>query len=101
MNIQKIILGLVFAIFALTASAQTATPVVKDRQVNQQKRIVKGVKEGELSKKEVARLERQQRSVNRSKRRAKSDGKVTKGEKARIHAKQNRTSRTIKRAKNN
>ena len=101
MKLRKLFVALVFILFAAAASAQTATPVVKDRQVTQQKRIVDGVKDGELNKKEVKKLERQQRSINRSKRRAKADGEVTKAERAKIHARQNRASRKIKRAKHN
>ena len=99
MKIQKLILGLVFAIGAFTAGAQTATPIVKDRQVNQQKRILKGAKDGEVNKKEFVRLERQQKRINRSKKRAKADGEVSGKERAKLHARQNRASRNIKQAK--
>ncbi|PHN06857.1 hypothetical protein CRP01_10580 [Flavilitoribacter nigricans DSM 23189 = NBRC 102662] len=85
----------------MAASAQTATPKVADRQVNQQKRIIKGAKDGEVSKKEAVRLERQQKRINRSKKRAKADGEVTKKERAKLHARQNKASRNIKRAKKN
>lgn len=101
MKVQKLFLGLVFVLFAMAASAQTATPKVTDRQVNQQKRIVKGVKNGKLNKKETVKLERQQRRINRSKKRAKADGNVSKKERAKIHARQNKASRNIKRAKKN
>lgn len=101
MKIQKLILGLVLVLFGFAASAQTATPKVKDRQVNQQKRILKGAKEGEVSKKELVRLERQQKRINRSKKRAKADGVVTGKEKATLHGRQNRAGRNIRRAKNN
>ncbi len=101
MKIQKLVLGLVFVLFAMAAQAQTATPKVTDRQVNQQKRILKGAKAGEVNKKEAIKLEKQQRRINRSKKRAKADGEVTKKEKAKLHARQNKASRNIKRAKNN
>lgn len=101
MKIRKLFFALFFAFFAFGLNAQTITPGVKDRQVRQQKRIVKGVSDGELSKKEVKVLERQQRRINRSKRKAKADGKVTKAESATLHARQNRAGRKIRRAKNN
>lgn len=101
MKIQKLFLGLVFVLFAMAASAQTATPKVTDRQVNQQKRIVKGAKSGDLNKREAVKLEKQQRRINRSKKRAKADGKVTKKERVKLHTRQNRASRNIKRAKKN
>lgn len=101
MKIQKLLLGLVFALFAFTAGAQTATPKVKDRQVNQQKRILKGAKNGNVDKKEFVKLERQQKRINRSKRRAKADGKVSGKERVKLHARQNKAGRNIKRAKKN
>jgi hypothetical protein len=101
MKSRALFLALFFVFFAIAVSAQTATPGVRNRQNTQQKRIVKGAKEGELDKKEVKKLERQQRSINRSKRRAKADGEVTKGERAKLRARQNRAGRDIKRAKKN
>ncbi|MBX2874665.1 MAG: hypothetical protein KTR30_21260 [Saprospiraceae bacterium] len=101
MKIQKLLLGLIFALFTLAASAQTATPGVQKRQVKQQKRILKGAKKGDVSKKEFKHLQGQQRRINRTKKRAKSDGKVTKKERVGIHARQNRASKKIRRAKNN
>lgn len=87
--------------FAFTTSAQTATPKVTKRQVNQKKRTVNGVKTGELTKGEVAQINAQQKSVNRTKKRAKSDGTVTKKERAVIHKRQNNASKNIARKKNN
>lgn len=101
MKIQKLLLGFVLVLFTVSAGAQTATPKVKDRQVTQQKRILKGVKDGEVNKKEAVKLERQQRRINRSKKRAKADGDVTMKERAKLHARQNKASRKIKKAKNN
>lgn len=101
MNLQKWILSLAFLILAVGMQAQTATPVVKDRQVNQQKKILKGAKQGKVDKKEFVRLERQQRRINRSKKRAKADGKVTRKERAGLHKRQNRANRNIRRAKKN
>jgi hypothetical protein len=101
MKIQKLILGLVFVLFAMAASAQTASPKVSKRQVNQQKRIIKGAKNGTINKQEAIKLEKQQKRINRSKKKAKADGKMTKKERAKLHARQNKASRNIKRAKKN
>lgn len=90
-------LGMVFS-----ASAQNSkTPKASKRQVVQTKRIKQGVNSGELTRGEVAVLGKQQRSINRSKRRAKADGQVTRGERAQIHNRQNRANRNIVRKKNN
>lgn len=87
-------------VYSATAQSQT-TPRAAQRQVTQTKRIKQGVRSGELTKGEAAVLGKQQRSINRSKRRAKADGQVTRRERATIQTRQNRASRNIKRKKNN
>jgi hypothetical protein len=84
-----------------TVVAQTATPRVTKRQVNQQARIKEGVKSGELTPAETRRLERQQAKIQHDKRVAKSDGVVTPQEKAKIAHEQNRASKNIYRKKHN
>lgn len=79
--------------------AQNTRHVTKS-QVRQQKRIVQGAKSGELTRQEIKQLERQQRHINRSKKRAKADGVVTPAERVRLNGKQNRASRNIRRQKN-
>ncbi|MCH2046664.1 MAG: hypothetical protein MK212_21300 [Saprospiraceae bacterium] len=102
MKLKGMIFGLA-ALFFITnnADAQTRTPKVSKRQVNQQKRIGHGIKSGELTRGEVYRLERQQRDVHRTKRAAKADGVVTGRERAVIHHKQNRASANIYHKKHN
>ncbi len=96
-----IILGLfVFGVATFT-NAQSKTPAVTKRQVNQQKRIVHGVKSGELTKGEVIQLERQQKNIQQTKRAAKADGVVTKRERVIIHHKQNKASANVYRKKHN
>lgn len=87
--------------FAFTTQAQTATPKVTKRQVKQQKRIQHGVANGELTKGETVKLQKQQQRINRSKKRAKADGNVTKKEKAVIHTRQSAASGNIAKKKNN
>ena len=99
MKLKVIIFGLFVFGFAFAGEAQTATPKVKDRQVNQQKRIRQGAKSGELTKKEAVKLQAQQKHIQRTKKRAKADGKVTKKERAKIHNKQNKASKNIRRQK--
>jgi redox-sensitive bicupin YhaK (pirin superfamily) len=86
---------------ALGAAAQDKTPVVKQREINQQKRIEQGVKSGELTRGETARLERQQAKIKTDKLMAKADGKVTPKERAKLQREQNRASRAIYKAKHN
>ena len=84
---------------ALIVSAQTATPGVTERQVNQQERIKEGVKSGELNKRETRRLEMREAKIQHDKKVAKSDGVVTSGERAKLQREENRTSRAIYRQK--
>lgn len=98
-----IFIASICVIFGLSvmASAQTKTPKVKKRQINQQKRIFKGVKNGSVTGKEYKKLQKQQIKTQKAKKRAKSDGVVTKKERVKLHKRQNKNSRTIFRAKHN
>ena len=79
----------------------TATPRVHHRQVRQQERIGQGVRSGQVTPREGARLEHGQARIERMKERAKADGVVTRAERARIAHAQNVQSRRIYRAKHN
>ena len=98
---------LLFAASAITllmsgmAYAEAETPVIDQRQANQEQRIDQGVASGQLNKREASRLNRQQKHINKIEDRAKSDGAVTKKERARINAAQNRASRHLAREKHN
>ena len=84
--------------FGQDANVRTRTD---KRQVAQRARIHEGRKDGEVTRREAAVLNAEQRHVRRSERRAKADGEVTPQEKRRLERKQNRTSRHIRRAKSN
>jgi hypothetical protein len=71
------------------------------RNVNQEQRIENGVKSGQLTAGETARLERQQSRIDRREGRAAADGHVGPGEQARIQRGENRASRNIFRKKHN
>jgi uncharacterized membrane protein YebE (DUF533 family) len=86
---------LAFVTIASAGFAQTKTPVVKERQENQQKRIAAGVKDGELTAKETEHLEGREAKIQADKKAAKSDGTVTKQERAKLRREQNRASRAI------
>ena len=85
----------VLAAFALPVLAQTNTPNVDQRQANQQQRIDQGVKSGELTGREAARLEKGQERVQKMEDKAKADGAVTKKERARLQQAENVQSRHI------
>src|SRR5207245_6854408 len=86
-------LGLAFcgAAFAQAGTIQ--------RDVNQQQRIEQGLKSGQLTTREAARLEREEARVERDQARAMQDGKLSPAEKARLAREQNKVSRDIYREK--
>ncbi|MFN7946140.1 MAG: hypothetical protein U0Z53_12370 [Blastocatellia bacterium] len=93
--------GLTLVTFAQDPAPGTRTPGVTDRQQNQQRRIRRGVRSGELTRKETRRLEKEQKEIHQEKKEAKADGTVTAQERREIHKDQNKASRDIYRAKHN
>ena len=69
----------------LVAGAQTNTPRVDQREVNQEVRIQQGVASGSLTQKETMRLENGQQRVQNMETQAKADGVVTKQERSKLH----------------
>ena len=82
-----------------TAFAEGETPVIDERQMNQERRIDQGIASGQLNEREATRLNNQQERINKMEDKAKSDGIMTKKERARINAAQDRSSRHIARQK--
>lgn len=95
-------MSLIFALFVMicglsleAAAQQDKRAGVNKHQRHQQKRIYKGVKSEELTRKEFYRLEREQAQIRQMERRFKSDGKLTKRERARLAYEQKQASRHI------
>lgn len=86
-------------LISAAAYAQDATPKVDARKKEQRARIRQGRASGELTNKEAAGLNAQQRHIRRSERRAKADGTVTPAERKKLKREQNRASRNIRRQK--
>src|ERR1700720_1852377 len=76
---------------------------VGQRQENQQDRIAQGVKSGQLTAGETAKLENNQRAINQQVKadRAANGGKLTAGEKAQVNKEQNQQSKNIYNKKHN
>jgi len=100
MKAKLVLLGLLFIGFSAGSFAQSI-PVSNKIQRNQIKRIVHGVKTGELTKGETKKLVGQQIHINRTKRRAKADGNVTRRERREINRKQHRANSNIYHKKHN
>ena len=76
---------------------------VGQRRENQQDRIAQGIKSGQLTAGETAKLENQQRGINQqvAADRAANGGKLTPGEKQQINKEQNAASKNIYNKKHN
>lgn len=80
---------------AAPAFADTYEQIINRRQDRQEERIDQGIKSGELTRREAARLERGQNHVNRMENRALADGTISRGEFRRIERAQNVESHRI------
>ena len=76
---------------------------VGQRRENQQDRIAQGIKSGQLTAGETAKLEKQQSAINHqvATDRAANGGKLTPAEKAQVNKEQNRASKNIYNKKHN
>ena len=76
---------------------------VNAREQRQQNRIANGMKSGELTPKETARLEKQQQHIVKQEKKdmAKDNGHLTKKDQAQLNREQNKASRDIYKDKHN
>lgn len=90
--------------FAGATFAQTVTPPAKDpaatpgidkRQASQEKRIDQGVKSGQLTEREAAKLEKRETKLQKDKEKAQADGVVTKQERKHLRQEADRNSKAI------
>ena len=100
MKSSTIVAALLLSFGASAAMAQTTATTVQ-RDVNQQTRIESGLKSGQLSTGEAAKLEKEESHVDRLQTQALKDGKMTPEEQARLKAAQDKTSADIAAAKHN
>ena len=84
-------------------TAQYGNNKVGQRRENQQDRIAQGIKSGQLTAGETAKLENQQKGINQQVKadRAANGGKLTPGEKSQINKEQNAASKNIYNKKHN
>ena len=84
-------------------TAQYGNNKVDQRRENQQDRIAEGIKSGQLTAGETAKLENQQKGINQQVKadRSANGGKLTAGEKQQINKEQNAASKNIYNKKHN
>lgn len=80
---------------SLPVMAQTSTPRIDQRQINQQQRIDQGVQSGSLTTREANHLEKAQERIQGMEDKAKADGSVTAQERKRLQQAENVQSRHI------
>ena len=85
------------------STAHYGNNAVGQRRENQQDRIAQGIKSGQLTAGETAKLENQQKGINQQVKadRAANGGKLTPGEKKQINKEQNAASKNIYNKKHN
>ena len=98
---KKLTIIAIVAISAVTFIDTAFAGRAANRQIRQQERIFQGVKSGELSRGEMARLERQQARIEGAKVLSRRDGVVTKKEKVKLEVMQDKASHNIYRMKHN
>jgi hypothetical protein len=88
---------------AQPATAQKPDPSIAQRKENQQDRIANGVKSGQLTAGETAKLETKEAAINGETKadRAANGGKLTAAEKAKVNGQQNNLSKQIYKDKHN
>ena len=100
--LKSILAAAALSVLASSAFAQTspaATPGIDKRVETQEKRIDQGVKSGELTKREAARLEKREAKIQSDVAKAKADGVVTTQERKHLNRELNHQSKAIHREK--
>jgi hypothetical protein len=97
MKVKSIVAIALFTVVSATSFAQTATTTAKPVSTikNDRQRIRQGVKSGELTKTEAARLKVQTAKVNQERKEYKSDGVVTTEERKDLRQDKKKLSRRI------
>ena len=75
--------------------ARPRAPVVNGRQHLQHDRIAQGVRSGQLTKEETAKLRQEEKSIRQEERAYRADGKLTPAERKDLHLDLNKTSKDI------
>ena len=98
-NLFSALAALALPTTSYSALAQTATPGITAVQRNEQARIRQGVRSGELTRTEAARLKAHEADIRQDKRATKADGVATRDERQNIRKDEHQASRAIYRQK--
>jgi len=98
---NRTLLAAALSLACAGAFAQTTAASTTQRDVNQQTRIENGLKDGSLSTKEAAKLEKEESRVDRLQAKDLNDGKLTNAERTQLNAAQNKVSTDIAADKHN
>ena len=97
MNMKNLVLS-----FAILTSVLSFAQQREDRNLRgERKRVVQGIKSGEITPREAIAIEKQARDVKQAKRAAAADGQITLKERAKIARQDKQLDRTINRKKHN
>ena len=88
------------SVFAFSATMATAG-IIHKRQKHQRARIHQGMRSGELTSGEAAKLHAEQQAIQADREKALADGKLTKRERRSIRHEQNQASRDVRHEKHN
>jgi hypothetical protein len=97
---KRLVIVAVATVLVLSTALAPAG-VVHRRQKRQHARIQQGIRSGEVTPEEAARLKAEEQKVQADREKAAADGKVTRKERRAIRQEQNRASRDIFRKKHN
>jgi len=98
---KKAIGILMVTMFSFICANSAMAGKIKNRQVNQQKRIHQGIHSGELTGREIKNLEKEQLRIQKTKKRAWSDGTLSPKERLQLKYQQDKASNHIYRLKHN
>jgi len=99
---KKVLAIAMLAALSLPAFAETpSTPRIDQRQDNQEHRIEQGMRTGQLTPREAARLERGQARIRQMERQALADGHISRRERAAIDRAQEKQNQLIAQLKHN
>ena len=98
---NRTLIAAALSLACASAFAQTTAATTTQRDVNQQTRIENGLKDGSLSTKEAAKLEKEESHVDHLQAKDLKNGKLSDAERAQLNAAQNKVSRDIAADKHN